>query len=70
MEETDGHDINRLIEIIEDTSEDVPRVILAHTIKGKGISFMENNNEWHHNSINDKQYDLAVTELRNMYGEQ
>lgn len=70
VEETDGHDINGLIEIIEDTSEDVPRVILAHTIKGKGISFMENNNEWHHNSINDKQYDLAVTELRNMYGEQ
>lgn len=69
LEETDGHDTKRLTELLAETSEDVPRVILARTIKGKGISFMENNNEWHHSSISDKQYELAVTELRNTYGE-
>jgi transketolase len=40
-----------------------PKVLVAHTVKGKGISFMENNNEWHHNRLTKANYDLAMAEL-------
>jgi transketolase len=38
-------------------------MIVANTTKGKGISFMENNNEWHHNILTKSKYDLALSEL-------
>jgi len=44
-------------------SGDKPTVIVANTTKGKGISFMENNNEWHHNRMTDEQYRSALGEL-------
>jgi transketolase len=40
-----------------------PSLVIAHTIKGKGISFMENQVKWHHGVPSAEQYDLAVTEL-------
>lgn len=40
-----------------------PTVIIAETIKGKGISFMENNNDWHHNRLTEKNYLIAMKEL-------
>jgi transketolase len=42
---------------------DSPRVIIARTVKGKGISFMENKAEWHHNRLTRDQYDAAMREL-------
>lgn len=39
-----------------------PSVILANTIKGYGVSFMENNNDWHHNRITSKTYDQIIAE--------
>ena len=36
-----------------------------NTTKGKGVSFSENNNDWHHNILTKKNYDLAVEELNN-----
>lgn len=41
-----------------------PTMILAHTIKGKGVSFMENNPSWHGSAPNKEQYDLACEELK------
>ena len=41
-----------------------PKVIIAKTIKGKGISFMENKKEWHHNRISEEQYKMALKELQ------
>ena len=38
-------------------------MIVANTIKGKGISFMENNNEWHHKILTKSKYELALAEL-------
>ena len=38
-------------------------MIVANTIKGKGVSFMENNNEWHHNILTKSKYELALAEL-------
>jgi transketolase len=60
----DGHDINKVTEAFRAQSDcGKPKVLVAHTIKGKGISFMENNNEWHHNRLTKKHYDLALAEV-------
>jgi transketolase len=40
-----------------------PNVIIANTIKGKGVPFMENNKEWHHNHLTDDQYKKAIVSL-------
>jgi transketolase len=40
-----------------------PTVILAKTVKGKGVSFMENNADWHGKALNDEQYAKAKLEL-------
>ena len=40
-----------------------PSVILAHTVKGKGISFMENNILWHYRTPQGEEYDAALKEL-------
>ncbi|MCR5726943.1 MAG: transketolase [Lachnospiraceae bacterium] len=40
-----------------------PKVIVGNTIKGKGISFMENNNDWHHNRLTKDQFMAAIEEL-------
>ena len=62
--EVDGHAVPELVEAFERDFADVaPKAIVAHTIKGKGISFMENNNEWHHNRLTKTRYDLALVEL-------
>lgn len=64
VREIDGHDIAQLVEAFEQLPvPGKPRVLVAHTVKGKGISFMENNNEWHHNRLTKANYDLALAEL-------
>ena len=40
-----------------------PKIIIAHTIKGKGVSFMENKLEWHYKSPNQEQFELAIREI-------
>jgi transketolase len=37
--------------------------MIAKTVKGKGISFMENQSKWHHNRLSEEQFDLAMSEL-------
>ena len=60
----DGHKIDELVSAIEAPKvECKPRVIVANTIKGKGVSFMENNNEWHHNRLTRANFDLAIAEV-------
>ena len=60
----DGHDIGAVVAAFDQKFDRVaPKVIVANTIKGKGISFMENNNEWHHNRLTKANYDLALAEL-------
>ena len=60
----DGHDFVQIengFEIAKNFT-DKPTVILARTIKGKGVSFMEANNDWHHNRITAKTYDQIKKE--------
>ena len=60
----DGHNISELYNaFIEFNVEKKPKVVIAHTIKGKGVSFMENNNEWHHNRLTEEKYKQALQEL-------
>lgn len=60
----DGHDIASLLtELTRPRKENYPLCIVARTIKGKGISFMENNNSWHHARLTQANFDLALAEL-------
>lgn len=65
VEEVDGHNCSQLIDSLNKTS-DKPRCLIAKTIKGKGVSFMENKKEWHHGSINQEQYELAIKEVESV----
>ena len=58
----DGHTIEDLIKAF-DTKCDKPLAIMARTVKGKGISFMENNPLWHNGRLSEKQYNEAISEL-------
>ena len=61
----DGHDINEIYNalILKDKSQ--PKVIICKTIKGKGFSFSENNNDWHHKIMSKDNYENALKELEN-----
>jgi transketolase len=63
--EINGHNIRQILEALDFAEEihDRPTVIIAHTTKGKGVSFMENNSFWHGNVPNEKQFQLAMREL-------
>ena len=62
VHEIDGHDHDEISNALL-IEEPLPKAIVANTIKGKGISFMENNGDWHHGSLTEKQYILAMEEL-------
>lgn len=61
----DGHDLNALRKIFRELpfEKGKPSAIIAHTVKGKGISFMENQIKWHHGVPAKEQYVTAVEEL-------
>jgi transketolase len=60
--EINGHDTGRLYDAFNSKDLTKPNAIIAHTIKGKGVSFMENNIIWHHSSLTQDLYDIAVSE--------
>ena len=64
--ETDGHDVEALAQAIARALQvsGQPSVVIAHTVKGKGVSFMEGNKAWHGASIEPEQAQLALEELR------
>ncbi len=60
----DGHNISQLLNsFTKPRIEGKPRVIIAPTIKGKGISFMENNSEWHYGVVTKEVFEKAMIEL-------
>ena len=61
----DGHDFDALVRAFEEakTVKGKPTVLLMKTVKGKGISFMENNAGWHGKAPNDEQYEQGKAEL-------
>ena len=64
--EIDGHDITSIVQSLEkaDSIKDRPVMIIAKTIKGKGISFMENEVDWHGVAPNEAQVEKALKELK------
>lgn len=66
VREVDGHNIPEICKNISELMENHdgrPKALIAHTVKGKGISFMENKVEWHHGALNQKLYEQAMNEL-------
>lgn len=61
--EIDGHSIESLFSSLEVESHDKPKVIIARTIKGKGISEMEGRLEWHYRSPTKEQLELFIEEI-------
>lgn len=68
--ETDGHDIEKLMNAFDKakTIKGMPAVIIAHTIKGKGVSFVENKVEWHGIAPKKAEYERAIKELDEALG--
>ena len=62
----DGHNVEQLIEAfsIARHQKEMPSIIIANTVKGKGVSFMENQASWHGKAPNKEQYEQAMNELK------
>lgn len=65
--EVNGHNHSELHSAFLKKNNSIPKVIIAHTIKGKGVSFMENKVEWHYKNPNDDQLSLALSEIERTY---
>ena len=65
VKEVDGHCIPDLLDAFHrrNRPSGQPYAVVAHTVKGRGVSFFENNNQWHHSRINRRQYVEAMAEL-------
>jgi transketolase len=60
----DGHSFNQIYESFLVKKNKKPTVIIANTIKGKGVSFMENSILWHYKFPNEKELDVAIRQLK------
>ena len=67
VHESDGHDHNVLSESLGSTPwvPGKPSILIAHTVKGKGVSFMENQVDWHYKSPTEEQLEQALGEVKN-----
>ena len=67
-QEIDGHDFRAIRAALESarTENERPSVIVAHTVKGKGVSFMEDDNNWHYRTPNPNELAAALSELRSV----
>ena len=60
----DGHNVKAIYEVLSiPAKEGHPRIVIAETVKGKGVSFFENTSEWHHGIITQELYNKAMNEL-------
>ena len=63
--ELDGHNMRQILETLDEARDihDGPTVLIAHTTKGKGVSFMENRSAWHGRAPTQEQYQAALADL-------
>lgn len=59
----DGHDVADLLRAFDEKKKGMPNVVIADTIKGKGVSFIENKPEWHHHRLSQAEYEIAREEI-------
>ena len=62
--EINGHNIKDIFMALNEDARGKPKAIIAKTIKGKGFSFSEENNAWHHAVLTEKLYNLGLAECR------
>jgi transketolase len=69
--EVDGHNIHRFVDAVNEakTIYEKPTVIIAHTIPGRGVSFMEKDFSWHGKPPNKEEAEKALLELRTLQGQ-
>lgn len=60
--ETDGHDVEAIVRTLKAHVTEKPKFICCNTVKGKGVSFMENQFEWHGSPMNSEQFEKALSE--------
>lgn len=68
--EVDGHDIYAIHQVIQELKthkNGLPKAIIANTVKGKGVSYMENKMEWHYLPMSEEQYRQASLEVTERY---
>ena len=63
----DGHNISKLHKALIKKNKNKPKIIIANTIKGKGISFMENNNLWHYKNPTLRELNDGLNEIKKKY---
>jgi transketolase len=65
VREIDGHDMGAVVDALDDLpfASDTPSLLIAHTVKGKGVSFAEDTWVWHSNAVTDEVYAKALAEL-------
>ena len=63
--EVNGHNVDEILTAMKKfkLTRNMPTVIIAHTVKGKGVSFMENNPDWHGRVLNKQEYEQAIKEI-------
>ena len=63
----DGHDLDQIAEACKNArNSDKPTAVICNTVKGKGVSYMENNVAWHGSAPNDEQYAIACADLEKL----
>jgi transketolase len=65
--QADGHNIFELISADAKRTKNKPKIIIANTVKGKGVSFMENNNLWHYKNPNLEELKISLKEINKNY---
>lgn len=63
VQEIDGHNFEQIFNALNSMSSEKPNVLILNTVKGKGVSFMEDELLWHYRAPNDEEYRLALKEL-------
>ena len=64
VQEIDGHNIEEIITSVKNAkNSEIPNIIIAKTMKGKGVSFMENSANWHGKAPNEEEYKIAMRDL-------
>ena len=68
--ECDGHDVEEIytqIDLFKARKNGIPKLLIANTVKGKGVSYMENKLEWHYLPMKTEQYEMAKAEVFKNY---
>ena len=71
--EIDGHNMEEIVDALDNlpaSDSDRPTAIIAQTIKGKGVDFMERNIGWHAGSLNQEDYEKAIASIERIYGKE